>query len=103
MTSPHSDSDGSYRSESEDDWEDLSPEAKIQQDGADKWGWVIYRCSYVKEFDAAWEDLKHRLADTMDWVFVEDPALEDASIEELRLRFQEWARQDTARELESTG
>jgi hypothetical protein len=32
------------------------------------------------------------IAETMDFVFVEDPALEDASVEELQRRFQTWAR-----------
>ena len=94
-----------------EDWEKLSPEAKIQWLGDDKWGWVVYRCSYAKEFDGAWDDLKRRIqqgmresiarsdapsiAETMEFVFVEDPAtLEGASVEELRRRFQDWARGD---------
>ncbi|KAK0724577.1 hypothetical protein B0H67DRAFT_641094 [Lasiosphaeris hirsuta] len=95
-----------------EDWEKLSPEAKIQWLARDdKWGWVIYRCSYAKEFDGAWDDLKRRIqqemresitnksdapgiAETMDFVFVEDPALEGASVEELRCHFQAWARND---------
>ena len=36
------------------------------------------------------------LAETMDFIFVEDPALEGASIEELQRRFQAWAREDIA-------
>jgi hypothetical protein len=117
MTSPHPPSDGSYPSDSEDDWEELSPEAKLQSMGADRWGWVIYRCSFAREFDAAWEDLKHRMqqglrasiarsdapgvAETTDFVFVEDPALEDAPIDELRRRFQQWVREDTGRDIEA--
>jgi hypothetical protein len=96
------------KSISGEDWEKLSPEAKIQWLGDDKWGWVIYRCSYAKEFDGAWDDLKRRIqqgtresivksdapgiAEMMDFVFVEDPKLEGASVEELRRRFQTWAR-----------
>jgi hypothetical protein len=92
-------------------WEDLSPEAQIQECGG-KWGWVIYRCSYAKEFDSGWDGLKRHIqgmresiinesdapsvAETMDFIFVEDPALEGASIEELQHRFQAWAREDTA-------
>ena len=95
---------------SAEDWAKLSPEAKIQLGGPDKWGWVVYRCSYAKVFDGAWNDLKRRIqrdmrasilqsdapgiAETMDFVFVEDPALEDASIDELQCRFQAWARKD---------
>jgi hypothetical protein len=93
-----------------EDWEKLSPEAKIQESGEDKWGFVVYRCSYAKEFDGGWDDLKRRIqrmresivnesdapgiAGTMDFVFVEDPALEGASTEELQRRFQAWARAD---------
>lgn len=94
-----------------EDWEKLSPEAKIQWiNRDDRWGWVIYRCSYAKEFDGAWDDLKRRIqrgmresiaksdapgiADTMDFIFVEDPALEGVSVEELRSRFQVWARDE---------
>ena len=93
-----------------EDWEKLSPEAKIQWLGDDRWGWVIYRCSYAKEFDGAWDDFERRIqqgtresiaksdapgiAETMDFVFVQDPALEGASVEELRSRFQAWARDD---------
>lgn len=93
-----------------EDWETLSPEARIQQHGDHKWGWVIYRCSYAKEFDGGWDDLKRRIArmresivtnsdapgiaKTMDFIFVEDPALEGASVTELQRRFQAWARAD---------
>jgi hypothetical protein len=106
----------SPQSTSEEDWEELSPEAKIRSFGDEKWGWVIYRCSYAKEFDGSWDDLKRRIqrglrdsiaesdapgiAETMDFVFVEDPALEDASVEELRRRFQAWARDDNTASFE---
>lgn len=95
-----------------EDWENLSPEAKIEWLGEDKWGWVVYRCSYAKEFDGAWEDLKRRVQKrirdsiaksdapgvgaTMDFRFIEAPALEDAPVEELQRRFQAWAREDNA-------
>ncbi len=86
--------------------------SKVQWLREGKWGWVIYRCSYAKELNGAWDDLKRRIqqgtreaiaksdtpgiAETMDFVFVEDPALEGASVEELRRRFQVWARDDNA-------
>ncbi|KAM0326311.1 hypothetical protein ACHAQA_006910 [Verticillium albo-atrum] len=101
-------SDESY---SDEDYEDLSPAKKIQLEEHEKWGWVIYRCSYAKEFDAAWETIKRSIQrdmrdsiagsdvpgilETMEFVFVEDPSLEDASVEELRRRFQAWARDDS--------
>jgi hypothetical protein len=93
-----------------EDWEKLSPEAKIQWAGDDKWGWVVYRCSYAKEFDGPWNDLKRRIqrdlrnsilesdapgiVENMDFIFVEDPGLENASIDELQRRFQAWAREN---------
>lgn len=110
MSSPNQHEQQSPQSSSGEDWEDLSPEAKIQWLGDDKWGWVVYRCSYAKEFDGAWDDLKRRIqhslresiaesdapeiADRMDFVFVEDPVLEGASVAELQRRFQTWARND---------
>jgi phosphatidylserine/phosphatidylglycerophosphate/cardiolipin synthase-like enzyme len=96
-----------------EDWYTFSPEKRIQLTSGlnnDKWGWVMYRCSYAKEFDGAWNDLKRRIqrdmrksilksdapsiAENMDFIFVEDVALEDASIDELQRRFQAWVRKN---------
>jgi hypothetical protein len=73
----------------------------------DKWGYVIYRCTY--EDDAAWDRFKQivhertqedlqdsddtpELADYLEWTFVEDRAtLDGASIPRLRERFNLWA------------
>jgi hypothetical protein len=73
----------------------------------DKWGYVIYRCTY--EDDAAWDRFKQivhertqedlqdsddtpELADYLEWTFVEDSAtLDGASIPRLRERFNLWA------------
>ena len=90
----------------------MSDERKIELAGYEKWGWVVYRCSYAKQFDSAWNDLKLQIqrdlrgkilesdapgiAKTMDFVFVEDPALEGASIDELQLRFQAWVRENAS-------
>lgn len=94
------------------EWYDLSPEGKIQwllNSGAeDKWGWVIYRCTYKPELDGHWKEFKRRIetqsrklitesnapeiAEKLDWAFVEDPELENASRDELKRRFREWAR-----------
>jgi hypothetical protein len=98
------------RSISGEDWEKLSAAAKIEWQDDGKWGWVVYRVSYAKEFDGGWDDLKRRIqrareslargsdapaiAKTMDFVFIEDPALEGASVAELQKRFQAWVRQD---------
>ncbi|KAI6777884.1 uncharacterized protein J7T54_000022 [Emericellopsis cladophorae] len=92
-------------------WHELPPEVRIKDFyGGKKWGWVVYRCSYDKELDTRWEDLKRRilenlrkqvaashvppLINTMDFIFVEDPALEGATNDELRARFQAWVPQD---------
>ncbi|KAK4442238.1 hypothetical protein QBC34DRAFT_455931, partial [Podospora aff. communis PSN243] len=92
-------------------WESLSPEAKLSflEQGLHKWGWVVYRTSYAKEFDGAWDDLQRLVArwrealpaspdagpdvaKRMDFVFVEDDTLEGAELEELRGRFGVWAQ-----------
>ncbi|KAI1129156.1 hypothetical protein F5Y10DRAFT_239012 [Nemania abortiva] len=95
------------------EWYDLSAERKIQwllNNGGDaKWGWVVYRTCYKPEFDTAWGIVKSAtegkarqrvaqsdapdIADKMDWVFVDDcESLEDASREELKRLFKDWAR-----------
>jgi hypothetical protein len=72
----------------------------------DKWGHVIYRCTYND--DAAWDRFKQivheetreslrdsdspALAEYLEWTFVEDRAtLDGASIPQLRVRFNQWA------------
>ena len=76
----------------------------------DKWGWVVYRCTYSPELGSHWETFKRvlgdemkraaeatdapEIADALDLVFVEDAALEGASLDELRRRFREWARRE---------
>jgi hypothetical protein len=72
----------------------------------DKWGWVIYRCTY--DDDEGWTRFKQfinqqsraniaesdtpELADSLEWTFVEDRAtLDRASIDQLRSRFKQWA------------
>ncbi|PKK53641.1 hypothetical protein CI102_985 [Trichoderma harzianum] len=88
-------------------WDDLSDERKIQwllKSGSseEKWGWVIYRCSYKPELQSTWESFKRfvddktrkEIADKLDWVFVEDPELEGASLDELKRRFRAWARSE---------
>lgn len=98
-----------------EEWEALSPEAKIKwllgDDADGKWGWVIYRCTYTPALDGQWEDFKRlvveqtrkavaesdapEIADKLDWVFIEDPALEGASLDELKRRFRTWARAES--------
>ncbi|KAH7358996.1 hypothetical protein B0T11DRAFT_330726 [Plectosphaerella cucumerina] len=93
---------------SSEDWENLSSQAKLKSiEGDSKWGWVVYRCSYAKEWGPAWEKVKRSIiedlrqeiaesdtpsiADTMEFIFIEDPSLEGASTEQLQHRFQAWA------------
>jgi len=77
----------------------------LDQGKLDKWGWVIYRTSYKD--DAAWdrfqrcvhawwqEELEDHgapplVANTAEWTFVSDPALEGVSRDELRTHFRRW-------------
>ncbi|RWA07610.1 hypothetical protein EKO27_g7495 [Xylaria grammica] len=81
---------------------------KIWLDGAkyDKWGWVIYRCSYGDEqawtnFRRIMEESMHSriaesdeltIADRLEWTYIEDrTALEGASPDQVRTRFRAWA------------
>ncbi|KAK6823024.1 hypothetical protein PG987_014569 [Apiospora arundinis] len=99
-------------------WDNASAPEKIkwmlEARGHDmEWGWVVYRTSYKPELDVAWEKLKQtilnqsrgdiaesevpELVDQMNWIFVEDAAtLEGASREDLRIRFQAFARDEMA-------
>ncbi|KAI0105107.1 hypothetical protein GGR51DRAFT_520916 [Nemania sp. FL0031] len=98
------------------EWYDLSAERKIQwllNTGDAKWGWVVYRTCYKPEFDTAWDIVKSMteekarrrvaqsdapdIASKMDWVFVEDrDTLENASRDELKRRFKDWARAENS-------
>jgi hypothetical protein len=78
----------------------------LEQLKHDKWGFVIYRCTYKD--DDGWLRFKEILheytrksmqrsdapeaADSLDWTFVEDQgALDRASRSQLRERFNQWA------------
>ncbi|KAK4444617.1 hypothetical protein QBC34DRAFT_442414 [Podospora aff. communis PSN243] len=95
-------------------WEHLSPFQQLHhttQHPPSKWGWIIFRCTYLnKGLHPNWASFKHTLdthtrnaiaasdapciADTLDWVFIEDPALEGASLDELKRRFREFVRSE---------
>ncbi|KAK3896352.1 hypothetical protein C8A05DRAFT_20649 [Staphylotrichum tortipilum] len=72
-----------------------------------KWGFLVFRTSYASEFDGGWADMKRYTermrsslpprydAETMDFVFIEDPTLEGAEIAELQRRFRAWATEDS--------
>ena len=73
----------------------------------DKWGWVIYRCTYGD--DEAWNrfqqiinegsrkqldkpDVPQEVSSSLEWTFVSDAAtLDNASRDQLRRRFRDWA------------
>lgn len=94
------------------EWYDLSPERQIKwllgSNKNAKWGWVIYRCCYKPELDTTWDIFKRLLhkesydsiaesdapeiANNLDWLIVEDPALEGLSHNELKPRFRDWVR-----------
>ncbi|CAG9976196.1 unnamed protein product [Clonostachys byssicola] len=103
-------------------WHEPSPERIIQQQIAagkvNKWGWVVYRTAYQPELDAAWATLQRvvledlcetvaesdapEIAEQMEWLFVEDPELDGASLDELKRRFRAWARADAPYDLLET-
>lgn len=98
------------------EWYDLSPERQIRwslgPDPAARWGWVMYRTTYLPVLNGVWDTFKRQIvermraeiaasdapeiAGQMDFVFVEDPALEGASRQELKRRFRTWAVKDGA-------
>lgn len=78
----------------------------LRGNNLDKWGWVIYRCTY--DDDEGWTRFKQHiiqrsraeiaesdtpeLADSLEWTFVEDRVtLDSASRAQLRSRFNQWA------------
>lgn len=95
------------------EWFQEEPERSLQgmlkgTPASTKWGWVIYRCCYKPEFEQRWQRFKRTVVenerrnvlestapgilDRMDWTFIEDPALEGASREELKLKFRSWVK-----------
>lgn len=78
----------------------------LRANNFDKWGWVIYRCTYND--DEAWSRFKNvvshqaheliaesdtpEIADSLEWTFIENrDTLENASKDQLRARFNAWA------------
>lgn len=79
----------------------------------EKWGWVIYRCSYAD--DKAWAQFRTRIesdsrtnmagsdapeiADCLEWTWVEDRvSLDGASTAVLRDRFRAWVANEVAQQ-----
>ncbi|KAK0614552.1 trehalose utilization-domain-containing protein [Immersiella caudata] len=99
-------------------WHELSASRQIQwtaQHPDSKWGWVVYKTTYRDQaLNRNWETFKETLnattrrdiassdapdiADKLDWVFVEDPELEGASLGELKRRFREFVRRELGKE-----
>jgi hypothetical protein len=85
----------------------------LEQSKHDKWGYVIYRCTYRNDRDwNRFKQLVHKrsrenieesdtpqIAQSLEWTFVEDrDALDGASRAQLRERFNKWAAQVIATE-----
>lgn len=79
----------------------------------EKWGWVIYRCTYTD--DATWAKFRDlveahsresiaeseapEIAKQMEWVWIEDAyTLDGASTEALREKFRAWRANEVARQ-----
>lgn len=94
----------------EDEYCEPSPESNIKACGYQKWGFIIYRTTYDKASARRWEDFKDRvlrnvrksilesdapeILDSMDFVFVDDLALEGASVGDLQRRFRAWVEEE---------
>lgn len=79
---------------------------RLRQGKHDKWGWVVYRCTYND--DEGWNRFKDiitrqlrrsivdsdtpEIGDSLVWTFVEDRnMLDNASKDQLRVHFKDWA------------
>jgi hypothetical protein len=95
-----------------------SPQRAIRSDltvlPVDKWGWVIYRCSYAAANEAIWARFRSHvetysreeiaasdapeIADRLEWTWVEDSTLDFASPAALREKFRAWAAKEVERQ-----
>ncbi|CAO2653500.1 Nn.00g029110.m01.CDS01 [Neocucurbitaria sp. VM-36] len=96
-----------------------SAQSNIRHDLAvlpvDKWGWVIYRCSYDDADNETWARFRTRIeadsretiaqsdapeiADRLEWTWVEDRAsLDGVSTAALRKRFRAWVADQVKRQ-----
>ncbi|KAH7371728.1 hypothetical protein BKA66DRAFT_182169 [Pyrenochaeta sp. MPI-SDFR-AT-0127] len=81
----------------------------------DKWGWVIYRCSYADADNETWAQFRTRvearsrediaqsdapeIAQRLEWTWVEDrTTLDGASTAALRKRFRAWTADEVAQQ-----
>jgi len=96
----------------------ISEESALRHDlvhlpSIEKWGWVIYRCTYTD--DATWAEFRNRveaesrksiaqsdapeIAERLEWKWVEDASsLDGASTAALRQRFRAWVADEVARQ-----
>jgi hypothetical protein len=82
--------------------------------GLQKWGFIIYRCTY--DDDGAWDRFMHHLnarkdaalidtyddkflAQHLDWNVQQDPALDHATTDQVRERFNAWVAKDARAEM----
>jgi len=108
-------------------WHELSPERRIywtikHGEPGSKWGWAVIRTTYNPELHKHWESFKEaiydrtckevaksdnpHITDSLEWVFIEDPKLKGASLEELKQRFRSWVRAEcgeTAIDIDTNG
>jgi hypothetical protein len=95
-----------------------SPQSAIRSDLAvlpiDKWGWVIYRCSYASANEAIRARFRSRvethsreniaasdapeIADRLEWTWVEDSTLDGASPAKLREKCRAWVAKEVDRQ-----
>ncbi|OHW99355.1 hypothetical protein CSPAE12_01941 [Colletotrichum incanum] len=106
-------------SEDEEDYSEPSPESNIKDCEYKKWGFVIYRTTYDDASARPWVAFKDRvlsnlrksilesdapeILDNMDIVFVDDPALEGASVGNLQRRFRAWVQEENTVSFETSG
>lgn len=107
---PPSDSGSDIFKADDDEFPEPTTETNIHDCGYRKWGFVIYRTTYSPESNSKWDqfkalvlsNLRKRIADSpapvilqnMDFIFVDDPSLDNISIADLQRRFRTWVESE---------
>ncbi|CAI0648233.1 unnamed protein product [Colletotrichum noveboracense] len=107
---PPSDSGSDIFKADDDEFPEPTPETNIRDCGYPKWGLVIYRTTYSPDSTSKWDqfkalvlsNLRKRIADSpapeilqnMDFIFVDDPSLDNISIADLQRRFRTWVESE---------
>ncbi|WDK08783.1 hypothetical protein CGRA01v4_00061 [Colletotrichum graminicola] len=110
MSSPPPSDRGSDMSEEDEEFQEPTPETNIRDCGYSKCGSVIYRTTYNPSSTPKWDQFKalvlsnlrnkitHSLApeilNNMDFIFADDPSLDNISIANLQRRFQSWVESE---------